>query len=73
MGTAETRAKNKFNKKNYDRLAVFVPKGDREIIKAAAKSRGLSTNEYIIRLIYRELGKYIIRLIYRELGKHSPF
>jgi hypothetical protein len=58
MGTAETRAKNKFNKKNYDRLAVFVPKGDREIIKAAAKSRGLSTNEYIIRLIYRELGKH---------------
>lgn len=61
MGTAETRAKNKFNKKNYDRLAVFVPKGDRELIKAVAKSKGYSMNEFILKAVYR------------ELGKHSPF
>lgn len=58
MGTSETRAKNKYNKTNYDRIAIFVPKGDRDLIKSAAKKRGISTNEYVTRLIYRDLGKH---------------
>ena len=58
MGTSETRAKNKYNKTNYDRIAIFVPKGDRDLIKSAAQKLGISTNEYVTRLIYRELGKH---------------
>lgn len=35
----------------YDRLAVFVPKGEREKIKALASARGESLNAYINRAI----------------------
>ena len=57
MGTAATKAKNKYNSKAYDRLNVNVPKGDREIIQAAADKLGMSLNCFVTRLIYRELGK----------------
>jgi predicted HicB family RNase H-like nuclease len=42
---------NQFNRDNYDRLAVFVPKGEREKIKAFASARGESLNAYINRAI----------------------
>ena len=40
--------KNDFNKQNYDRIAIMVPKGKKEEIKAAAKARGKSMNEFIV-------------------------
>ena len=57
MGKPATRAKNKYNSKAYDRLNINVPKGDREIIQAAADKLGMSLNCFVTRLIYRELGK----------------
>lgn len=57
MGTAATKAKNKYNGKAYDRLNINVPKGDREMIQAAADKLGMSLNCFVTRLIYRELGK----------------
>lgn len=48
MGTSRTRANNKYNAKAYDRLAVQVYKGSREIIRAAAEKAGESTNAYVI-------------------------
>ena len=47
MGTSRTRANNKYNAKAYDRLAVQVYKGSREVIQAAAAKAGESTNAYI--------------------------
>lgn len=38
---------NQFNAKAYDRINYTVPKGKRNIIKAAADRRGISTNAYI--------------------------
>ena len=51
MGKAATRAKNKYNAENYERIALSVPKGQKEAIKAHAESNGESVNGFINRAI----------------------
>lgn len=51
MGKTSAAAKNRWNEKNYDRITVVVPKGEKEIIKAHAQSMGEKTNEFIKRAI----------------------
>lgn len=51
MGTARTRANNKWNAKAYDRISLTVEKGRKEIIKAHADSKGESVNGFINRAI----------------------
>lgn len=46
----------KYNKNNYDRLAVVVPKGGAEQIKAAATSENKSTNRYILEALEAKSG-----------------
>lgn len=48
MAKSQTKASNKYNAKAYDRIAVQVYKGSREIIQAAASRAGESTNAYIL-------------------------
>lgn len=43
--------KNKWNKENYDRIEIIVPKGEKGLIKAHAESRGESVNAFINRAI----------------------
>jgi len=47
-GNAATKAKNKYNSNNYDRLNVVVPKGCKTEILAVAEAGGDSLNAYII-------------------------
>lgn len=42
---------NEFNKRNYDRIEIKVPKGRKEVIKAAATAAGQSVNEFIAKAI----------------------
>mgnify|MGYP001127434309 FL=1 len=42
---------NEFNKRNYDRIEIKVPKGRKAIIKAAATAAGQSVNEFIAKAI----------------------
>lgn len=56
MGTAETRAKNKYNAKAYDQIPLRVKAGDKDKIKAHAQSKGMSLNAYIVALIERDMG-----------------
>lgn len=51
MGTARTKANNKWNAKAYDRINLTVPKGQKETIKAHAESNGESVNGFINRAI----------------------
>ncbi len=51
MGKTSAAVKNKWNKNNYDRIEINVPKGEKDIIKAHAQSIGESTNEFIKRAI----------------------
>ncbi len=47
-GTSATKAKNKWNSENYDRLYPYVKKGKKERYIEAAKAGGYaSLNEFI--------------------------
>ncbi len=48
---------NDFNKRNYDRIAIMVPKGKKEEIKALCKEMGCSMNEFIISAIKEKIEK----------------
>ena len=51
MGKTSAAAKNKWNRNNYDRIEINVPKGDKETIKAHAETKGESVNGFIKRAI----------------------
>ncbi len=51
QGKASTRAKNKYNAANYERIALVVPKGKKAKIKAYADSKGESINGFVNRAI----------------------
>lgn len=57
MGKTSAAVKNKWNANAYDRIAVVVPKGQKEAIKARAESQGESVNAYIWRLIQEDMKK----------------
>ena len=42
---------NEFNKRNYDRIEIKVPKGRKAVIQAAATAAGQSVNEFITKAI----------------------
>lgn len=47
---------NKYNKENYERISVVVPKGSRERIKEAAAADGQSVNRYILEAVEQRSG-----------------
>lgn len=51
MGKTTSAVKNKWNKANYDRIALFVPIGQKEVIKDFAAQNGESINAFINRII----------------------
>ena len=57
MGKTSTASKQKYNEKAYDRIALTVKKGQREIIKAHAEKLGLSLNAYINKLLAEDMGE----------------
>lgn len=58
MSKAQTKASNKYQSKAYDRIALLVKKGQREIIKAHAESQGKSLNAYINDLIAADMAAH---------------
>lgn len=56
-GNSETRAKNKYNAKNYDRVTLSVPKGKKEEYKAAAEAEGKSLNAFIVECVERRINR----------------
>ena len=46
-GTAATKAKNKYNAANYERLYPFGKKGKIERYQKAAEAAGFSLNEFM--------------------------
>lgn len=55
VSKAKQKSNRKWNENNLDRLYVFVPKGQKEIIRAMAESKGESLNSYIGKAIQRQL------------------
>lgn len=58
MGKSQTRVKNKYNEKTYDRIPLVVKKGIKDIWKAEAEQQGLSLNAFI----YEAVDQYILLL-----------
>ena len=54
-GTAQTRAKNKYNAKNYDSLRIVVKKGNKSIISDYAAANGKSINGLVNELLEAEI------------------
>lgn len=48
---ARIEANNRYNAKTYDRINIAVPKGQKDIIKAHAESKGESINGFVNRAI----------------------
>ena len=51
VSKAQQASVNKYVKKNYDRINVTMPKGQKEVIRAHAEIRGESVNGFINRAI----------------------
>lgn len=52
---AQQKATRKWNENNLDRLYINVPKGQKEVIKSIAESKGESLNSYVGKAIQRQL------------------
>lgn len=58
MGKTSTASKRKYNEKAYERIALVVPKGSKDVIKAAAEqTTGGSINGYVNQAINERLQK----------------
>ena len=44
-----------YQKENYDRITVMSPKGTKEKVKAAATLKGMSSSEFVLSCINKEL------------------
>ena len=55
MTEARKRANEKYNAKAYDQMKIIVKKGQKDIIKSYAESRGMSLNGYINSLIREDM------------------
>lgn len=52
----QIKYQNEFNKANYDRVEVNMPKGKKAIVKEAAAVAGQSVSEYINQAIDARMG-----------------
>ena len=57
MGKSATRAKNKYNAANYERINLVVPKGYKAVIQDAAAQAGQSVNAFINAAIAEKIEK----------------
>ena len=47
--------KYSFNRKNYDTITFYIPKGQREVIYAHAAERGESANAFVNRAVAEQM------------------
>jgi len=55
MQSKAQEAKNRYLKEKVDTFRIYFPKGQKEIAKEFAKSRGKSLNSFVLDLINREM------------------
>ena len=56
MGRTSTEVRNRWNAKNYFKINITIPKGNKELVARFAESQGLSVNGLLNQLIRKELG-----------------
>lgn len=55
VSKAQQKAVNKYVRNNYDRINVTFPKGQKEVITAAAEAAGESVNGYIKKAVEQRM------------------
>lgn len=60
VSIAQQKATQKYNKNNYDRLELVIPKGKKDELKQVAKDNGDTVNTYIIKCINNMVGCELI-------------
>lgn len=55
MGTSATRAKNKYNRANYDQYLLSMPKGFKEKYMKIARQHDMSLSAYIIQALEEKI------------------
>lgn len=77
---AKIAANNRYTAKAYDRINFVVPKGQRDIIRQHAESRGESVNAFILRAVEQTMRQdnhpYILDgdtppLVWREIEEEK--
>ena len=58
MGKSQTKAKNKYNEKAYDRIAIVVKKGIKDTWKSEAERQGVSLNAFIYNAVSQHIEQY---------------
>ena len=56
MAKNMTNYKREFSEKNYDRLAITIPKGQKQAVEAHASSKGQSVNGLVNALLRADMG-----------------
>ena len=56
MGKTSSTVKNRYNAKAYDRLAIIIPKGQKQAVEAHAQSKGQSVNGLVNALLRADMG-----------------
>ena len=56
MGRTSSEVKNRWNKLNYDRVNITIPKGMHDKVYQYAESQGISVNLLINELVRNEMG-----------------
>ena len=56
VSKAQQKAVNGYISRNYDRINLTVPKGQKAAVDAHAKSKGLSTNALLNELLRADMG-----------------
>lgn len=55
MSKTSPTVKDRYNRKAYDRLNIFIPKGQRDVIKAHAAAKGTTVNGLVNDLLRADL------------------
>lgn len=55
---AQKEATARYNKKTYERIEIFVKKGQKQVLKDFAASQSKSVNRFILDLIEAEMNKH---------------
>lgn len=69
MSKTSSAVKRRWNEKNYDRLAITVPKGRKADIEARAASLGLSVNGLVNELLRKDLSMSDDIWVIRQAGE----
>lgn len=52
----QIKYQNEYKKKNYDRMELLVPKGEKAVIREKAAAAGQSVNEFVYKAVKEKLG-----------------